>query len=221
MNRLVRAFAIWLLFATPLLADTVRNGDILKMVAAGLSPTIIVEKISASDTDFDISTDALIQLNAEKVPEVVIRRMIQQTKEQARVTERVHETVAPRPVPAIQAVEPVRPTAPAPPAKPATRGGKRYPVGVHHTKYNRCPGEIRIDTIGIESFECKDANVKIEWAQVATICANYGARGELEVTLKNGKSQLFSTTTPIETKQLADRIAAVAPSSISVVRCEK
>ena len=224
MIRLSRLVAAFFVLAITLHADTIRNDDVLRMVAAGLSAQIIVEKIQASDTEFDISTDGLIQLHAQKVPEAVIRRMIQQTRDEARISERAREAAAPRPAAAAQPAAGSRPAiapAPAPaPARLATGGGKRYSVGVHRTKYNRCPGEIRIDASGIESFQCMDANVKFAWKSVASICTAYGARGEMTIRLTNGKSQLFSTTTPVETVQLADRISAVAPSSISVTRCE-
>lgn len=219
MTRFCRLVAAFFILAITLHADTVRNDDVLRMVAAGLSPQIIVEKIQASDTEFDISTDGLIQLNAQKVPEIVIRRMIQQTRDKARNAERAREAEASRPAAAARPAAVSRPATPSSPAKSSSGGGKRHQVSVHRTRYNRCPGEIRIDSNGIESFQCKDANVKLSWNDVASICTRYGARGELEITGKSGKTHIFSTTTPVETTQLADRVSAVAPTSIQVIRC--
>lgn len=87
------------LFLIPLLLATLGNADVVKLVQAGLSAETIEAKIaSSSDHDFDTSTDALVALAQQGVPDRVIRAMIQRDR------------VAP--------VPPVPPTPPVPPAPP-------------------------------------------------------------------------------------------------------
>src|ERR1043166_7995790 len=64
------------MMAALLLFLTLTNADVVKLVKAGLSPAPIEAKIEASPTAFDTSTDALIALTKEGVPESVIRAMI-------------------------------------------------------------------------------------------------------------------------------------------------
>lgn len=184
-------------------AETMTNADIRKLHGSGLSPELIVEKIRASQVEFDISTDALIALHEGKVPEVVIREMIR----------RSHGTKNRASSP-VDRHDPKTPAAAAPPPK----SGKRYRVAVHRTKYDRCPGEVRIDAKGLQSYDCGRSNVAFPWSDVRTICTRYGARGEMEIELRDGKRQLFSMTTPIEAEQLSERIAAL--TGLEPKRCD-
>lgn len=59
------------------LLATLGNADIVKLVKASLSAETIEAKIAASEADFDTSTDALVALAGEGVPDRVIRAMIQ------------------------------------------------------------------------------------------------------------------------------------------------
>lgn len=52
------------------------NNDVIKMVKAGLTAQVIVEAIKSSDTNFDLSADALILLKQEGVPDAVLQAMI-------------------------------------------------------------------------------------------------------------------------------------------------
>jgi len=52
------------------------NDDIVKMVQAGLPTDVVVEKIKTSKTDFDTSTDALVNLKKEGVGSDIIRVMV-------------------------------------------------------------------------------------------------------------------------------------------------
>lgn len=56
------------------------NQDVLKMVKAGLSPEIIEQTINSSDQAFDVSTDALIKLKQEGVPDAIVQAMILRAK---------------------------------------------------------------------------------------------------------------------------------------------
>lgn len=53
------------------------NDDVIKLVQAGLSSTVIIEKITASPAAFDTSTDALVRLAGAKVPWDVITAMVE------------------------------------------------------------------------------------------------------------------------------------------------
>jgi hypothetical protein len=61
-----------------LLLSTLGNADVVKLVKAGLSAETIEAKIASSETAFDTSTDALVALAGEGVPDRVIRAMIEQ-----------------------------------------------------------------------------------------------------------------------------------------------
>jgi hypothetical protein len=52
----------------PALKETVTNQTIMDMVNAKLPPDLIVTKIQTSQTDFDLSTEALVKLNQAGVP---------------------------------------------------------------------------------------------------------------------------------------------------------
>lgn len=52
------------------------NDDVVGMVAAGLGESIIITKIKNSTINFDLSTPALIKLSEAKVPELVIKTML-------------------------------------------------------------------------------------------------------------------------------------------------
>jgi integrase len=57
--------------------ETMRNPDVLTLLAAGLSPAVVIEKIKASACEFDISTQVLQELKAA-VPDRVILAMLKQ-----------------------------------------------------------------------------------------------------------------------------------------------
>ena len=53
------------------------NQDVLDLLKTGLSAETVVAKIKSSATAFDTSVDALKELKAEDVPEIVIRAMVE------------------------------------------------------------------------------------------------------------------------------------------------
>ncbi|MEP7212735.1 MAG: hypothetical protein ABI791_06655 [Acidobacteriota bacterium] len=61
--------------------ETLANGDVAAMTAAGLSADVIITKIQASKNRFDVSTTALIELKKAGVPDNVITLML--SKQQA------------------------------------------------------------------------------------------------------------------------------------------
>jgi hypothetical protein len=190
------------LFLIPLLLATLGNADIVKLVKAGLSAETIEAKIASSDADFDTSTDALVALAGEGVPDRVIRAMIE------------HDQVAP--VPPVPPVPPVAPMPPAPPAPPSVRS-RRYDVTVHAQGAGKCEAEVRIDGKGIKASRCRTLDFDLRWSELEGVCYTYGFRGELVLKTKDRERRL-STTTPAEVKRLVEHIRDAAPKAI-VAEC--
>lgn len=57
-------------------AEVLTNDKVVTMVKAGLPSTVVVNKIRSSKTNFNTSTDELIRLKQEQVPDEVINVMI-------------------------------------------------------------------------------------------------------------------------------------------------
>lgn len=174
-------------------AEVLTNDDVVKLVKAGLSPSTIEVKIQTSQTAFDTSTDALVVLAKEGVPDSVIRAMI------ARGTTR-------RPV-----------ASPSPRKTPS----KRFDVAVHRSKYARCEtGELRIDSKGVKSTHCGTGiDFDLAWGDVTAICHDYGFRGTIAFTTAKGE-QRISTTTPAEAKKIVAAIREVRPSLAQREGCD-
>lgn len=62
--------------ATKPSAKPLTNADVLALVEAGLSESIVIEKIRTSSTQFDTSTEALLKLKKAAVPDAVIRLIV-------------------------------------------------------------------------------------------------------------------------------------------------
>jgi hypothetical protein len=58
----------------------IHNQDVIKMVKGGLSESVIIEKINASATEFDTSADGLVALGEAKVPDSIIKLMIDKSQ---------------------------------------------------------------------------------------------------------------------------------------------
>ena len=56
--------------------EVMKNGDVISLVKAGLSSSIVIDKIRTSRSDFDLSTDALILLKQAGVPDDVVGAML-------------------------------------------------------------------------------------------------------------------------------------------------
>lgn len=67
--------ALWVVNA----AEILTNREIIEMHNAGLSESIIKEKIGNSESIFDMSARALIELQKNKIPETLIQLMQQET----------------------------------------------------------------------------------------------------------------------------------------------
>src|ERR1043165_1879573 len=58
-------------------SEVLTNDKVMTMVKAGLPNNIIVNKIHASKSSFDTSTDELIRLKNAKVPDEIINAMVE------------------------------------------------------------------------------------------------------------------------------------------------
>lgn len=56
-----------------------KNPDVLRMLESGLSPDVVVAKITVSPVDFDTSPEALAELKKANVPEVVLLEMVRKS----------------------------------------------------------------------------------------------------------------------------------------------
>ncbi len=69
--------AVLLLLASSLQAEEVLdNAAVVKMVRAGLSIDVVMAKVASSQTGFDTSVDALIDLKSQGVPDPLIKAMV-------------------------------------------------------------------------------------------------------------------------------------------------
>lgn len=170
------------MFLLSFLLATLGNADIVKLVKASLSAETIEAKIADSETDFDTSTDALVALAGEGVPDRVIRAMIQ------------HDA---------------RVVAPAPPAPPRMTS-RRYDVTIHADQGGKCEAELRIDGKGVKASRCRTLDFDIAWRDLESVCYTYGFRGELVLKTKDRERRL-STTTPAEAKRLIEHIRTGVP----------
>ena len=201
------------MFLLSLLLATLGNADIVKLVKAGLSAETIEAKISASETDFDTSTDALVALAGEGVPDRVIRAMIE------------HDGPAVPPVPPAPPAAPAPVAAPAPPAPPAPAippvprmSSRRYDVTVHAEQGGgKCEGELRIDGKGVKASRCHTLDFDIAWRDVESVCYTYGFRGEV-VLKTHDHERRISTTTPAEAKRLVEHMRLGVPK-VAISEC--
>lgn len=181
-----------LLLSVLLFAATLGNADVVKLVKAGLSPETIESKIAASETSFDTSTDALVALANEGVPDRVIRAMIEK-----------------RGAGSLPAAGP----AAARRASGPPHISRRYDVTVHAEGGGKCEGELRIDGKGVKVSRCRALDFDVPWAKVEKVCYRYGFRGEVTI----GEHRI-SVTTPAEAKKIVEQIRAAAPA-VAVAEC--
>jgi hypothetical protein len=76
-------------------AGVVTNQTVLDMASAKLPADVIATKIQTSQTDFDLSTDALVKLNQNGVPAEVIKAMMQKSSMPAPADQVVPESTDP------------------------------------------------------------------------------------------------------------------------------
>lgn len=182
------------------------NADVLRLAQAGLSAETIIAKIEASDVAFDISTDALIVAKKEGVPDAVIGAMIRRASESA-------ARPSASPSPAAPAASPVEPA-----AKPFR--SKRFEVTVHSTKYAGCPGgELLVTATRLETTRCRSVDFRLKWADVVSVCYEYGTTGVMVVNTASGRHRV-STVTPMQMKEIAETVRRANPQIRELERCD-
>ena len=122
------------------------NSSVVRMVKAGLAADVILLKIEQSQTRFDVTTDALIALKTQSVPDGVIKAMLLK-----------------QPAPPIAALPPSAPPQPSsPPPVVAPASTSRCITTTYYTLGNNgwawppaslcvAPGEISVDDHDIKS----------------------------------------------------------------------
>src|SRR5713101_5274469 len=66
--------------------EILTNDKVITMVKAGLPPSIVVNKIHASKTNFNTNTDELIRLQKEQVPTEIVNAMVEASTRASAVT---------------------------------------------------------------------------------------------------------------------------------------
>ena len=69
-------------------AEVLTNDKVVMMTKAGLPASIIVNKIRASKTNFNTSTEELIRLQQARVPAEIINAMVEASSSASTVTSR-------------------------------------------------------------------------------------------------------------------------------------
>lgn len=159
-------FPAFLAVATALHAGEppLTNNDIVKMAAAGLSAETIVAKIQASRVDFRTDTDSLVALASARVPDAVIKAMIQRQAKPA----------AAKPNPA--------------------SARKRFAVNIQKEGGGRCTqAELTLTTTQLHLAGCRE-EVLANWSGIENVCYVFGFRGTLVMHLPGGEHRITTTT---------------------------
>jgi len=78
---------------SPNAAEILSNADVVLMAKSGLAKTIIVRKISESNSDFDVSVKGLVELKNAGVDEEIIETMLERSEGATRKTSVETKTV--------------------------------------------------------------------------------------------------------------------------------
>lgn len=92
-SRMISLLCLLFLAVSPLIraqesAEVLTNEKVVTMVKAGLPTTIIVNKIRASKTNFNTSTDELIRLQQARLPAEIINAMVEAGNKEASISSR-------------------------------------------------------------------------------------------------------------------------------------
>ena len=199
----LRLLALAALLVTAICAQAqepaLTNADVVRMAKAGLSADTIIVKIRASRTAFRTDTDSLIELAEAKVPDTVIRTMLEQR------------------VPSEPSVA-VRSS-----AKTATETSRRKRfenVSVFAPDGGgRCTqAALELTTAGLETRGCHETDVRVLWKDAESVCYTYGSRPAI-VIRTSGSERRISVTTPADLKALRDAIRSRAPKLAERTDC--
>jgi hypothetical protein len=76
-----------------------RNQDVMDLYAAGVSRDIILKKIQYSETRFDLSTNALLELKAAKIPDPLLKVMMVPSRAKEEQVQKTEVNVVAAPLP--------------------------------------------------------------------------------------------------------------------------
>lgn len=214
--RITSLLLLLLSFPAPLLAadDVVTNRDVIALVKAGLSVDTIAEKIRRSPVSFDTSTDGLLALAENGVPDPLIRQMIQEQAERgsaatSKTRFEPEENVSTPPPPAAVApvvADPPRnpPAATAPSNQPE---GKtyRYDAKLRTVRGGACTSELRVSERGIRTLGCGKDDLNLSWSQITSICYLYGVRPRITFATES-TTHVLETIVPIEVRDMVGKI---------------
>jgi hypothetical protein len=209
--------------------EVLTNTQVVRLLEAGLPADLVVEKIRRSPCRFTTDTDALVELTKQKVPERVIRAMLEAPVAAApapAATTPAPPPVAPAsasPVPALAA-----PSAPVsvPSAVPAERPTfSRLSVAHDLTwkgaKTLDCNGTLAIT---IEGFEFKPSgacteSAHVPWSSVKRYCyipSRILGDAQLSFVVRNSRGWLFTETSKASRDELNSLVQMLRTSSIEV-----
>lgn len=77
------AMFVWFAALAVAAQQSMKNDDVLTLMKAGISPSLIIGKIQGSTTDFELSTDSLINLKQAGVPDEVLGAMLEANNRKA------------------------------------------------------------------------------------------------------------------------------------------
>ena len=168
------------------------NADVVRLVRAGLSEQLIVTKINAAETAFDTSTDALVALAEAKVPEGVIKLMLDRT------TTPSPAVAAPPSSPAATAASPAAAPVEDPAGEllqkdlPRTRGlcsalGELRATGQALVYRPTKVTEVCEEYLSSAAFEAR-------WGDLQSVCFEYAVSGTLTLELKDGRDYSLKDT---------------------------
>jgi hypothetical protein len=112
--------------SNPASKEVLENSAVIFMVTNNLPRDLIVAKIQSAKPSFDLTTNGLVSLNQNKVPQAVVKAMLASASASAAPSTAAPQAAAPAASPAPVAVSPPQSAAPpaAPPAAaaPAAKG---------------------------------------------------------------------------------------------------
>lgn len=185
-------FVIVALAVAGVAAEEITNLQVIAMIDAGFSEDIIVEKIANSQANFDLSTDAIVDLKNRGVRDAVIRAMIARA-----------DILAADASSAVVDPEPKWEGFSAEGISMKTLGGFGLVKGTLHFTETDVKGNFGAGA-NSESFYAG-------WSDVQTICAKIGTmHSNLLITTKDGKTKQFkfAFVNPSERKTLTRTIVS-------------
>lgn len=215
--------AVALISATLWAGDSLRNGDIVKLVQAGFEPATIIQKIRSSETAFDLSTDALIALKNSGVDETIVREMIRRQEvppappaPAVPPVPAAPDAVTPAPsVDVVTATPATPPRAPLPPAAPMTPKrprSEKFDARLTTSGHDTCKAKLELDRGGIRTSGCRPEDLRLRWDAVQKICFSDREPNRLTISTA-AKDYKLETSSEEGMRPVIDSIAYFSPKT--------